>query len=230
MTYAYRHPRPSVTTDILVFSIREKRLYILLIQRGVEPFKGQWAIPGGFLKMDEDLAICAARELQEETGVSDFASLPLTQFQTYGAVDRDPRGRTVSVAFLTLVPSDHLSVRGMSDAQDARWFPMDDLPPLAFDHAQILQDGRAELANLVNPDVTESARVVFDLLPAAFSLSEAQAVFEILRGESLDKRNFRKWFAGTWPIKETGETTSGPGRPAALFRLDAGEEPDELAQ
>lgn len=219
MSYEYKHPRPSVTTDILVFSIRNKQLQILLIQRGIEPFKDMWAIPGGFLKMDEDLSTGAARELKEETGVTAFASLPLTQFQTYGAVDRDPRGRTISVAFLTLVPSDQLTVQGMSDASDARWFPLDDLPTLAFDHSRIIADGRANLARLVDPEVAESAKVVFDLLPAKFSLSEAQGVFEILRGETLDKRNFRKWFSGTWTLQETGETTSGPGRPALLYRL-----------
>lgn len=221
MTYTYRHPRPSVTTDVLVFSIRDRRLHVLLVQRGVEPFAGRWAIPGGFLRMDEELETCAARELQEETGLADLAGLPLTQFQTYGGVDRDPRGRVVSVAFLTLVPSDHLTVRGMSDASDARWFALDDLPDLAFDHAGIVADGRAHLSRLVTPSISDSAKVVFDLLPAAFSLAEAQQVFEILRGEDLDKRNFRKWFSATWPLKETGEMTSGPGRPAALYRLDA---------
>ncbi|MCB1396868.1 MAG: NUDIX hydrolase [Rhodobacter sp.] len=220
MTYTYRHPRPSVTTDVLVFSIRERRLHVLLIQRGVDPFAGQWAIPGGFLRMDEDLADCAARELKEETGLDELAGLPLTQFRTYGAVDRDPRGRVISVAFLTLVPSDHLTVRGMSDASAAAWFAFDTLPPLAFDHAQILEDGRAHLADLVNPSISDSASVVFDLLPEAFSLSDAQNVFEILRGEALDKRNFRKWFDATWPLVETGETTTGPGRPAALYRRD----------
>ncbi|SMD12042.1 NUDIX hydrolase [Primorskyibacter flagellatus] len=219
MSYKYKHPRPSVTTDILVFSIRNKRLQILLVQRGIEPFKDQWAIPGGFLKMDEDLSTCAARELREETGVTDLASLPLTQFHTYGAVNRDPRGRTISVAFFTLVPSDQLTVRGTSDARDARWFPLDDLPILAFDHSRIVEDGRANLARLVDPEIVDSAKVVFDLLPATFSLSEAQTVFEILRGEKLDKRNFRKWFSGTWTLQETGETTRGPGRPALLYRL-----------
>lgn len=223
MTYTYRHPRPSVTTDVLVFSIREHRLHVLLIKRGIDPFAGQWAIPGGFLKMDEDLETCAARELREETGLSELSGLPLTQFRTYGSVDRDPRGRVISVAFVTLVPPDHLTVKGMSDASDAQWFAFDALPALAFDHAQILADGRDHLARLVNPSISESATVVFELLPEAFSLSEAQAIFETLRGEELDKRNFRKWFGATWPTKETGDTTKGPGRPAALFRRVVGE-------
>jgi 8-oxo-dGTP diphosphatase len=225
MAYTYRHPRPSVTTDTLVFSIRDRRLHILLIERRIDPFAGRWAIPGGFLKMDEDLVDCAARELREETGLDDLRGLPLSQFRTYGAVDRDPRGRVITVAFLTLVPSDHLTVRGMSDASAARWFPLEDLPDLAFDHQRIVADGRAHLAGLVTPSLSGSAQVVFDLLPSTFTLFEAQLVFEILRGEELDKRNFRKWFTGTWPLRETGETTTGPGRPAALYQLVQGQPP-----
>lgn len=121
------------------------------------------------------------------------------------------------------MPSDAVTLIGGSDARQARWFDYAQLPQLAFDHNRILADGRAHLAGLVNPEVSSLASVVFELLPASFSLSEAQAVFETLRGEAQDKRNFRKWFSSTWPLQETGETTSGPGRPAALYRLDTAE-------
>lgn len=218
MSYTYEFPRPSVTTDILVFSIREGLLQILLIERNLDPFKGAWAIPGGFVQMDEDIAICAQRELEEETGIT---GIPLRQLGTYGAPERDPRGRVITVAFVALVPSDDLVAKGGSDADDARWFPIDALPPLAFDHAQILADARAQLAKDVTASIHDSALVAFDFLPRNFTLSQAQQVFETLRGEPMDKRNFRKWLSNEWSIKDTGEKSSGGRhRPAALFQLN----------
>lgn len=218
MSYTYEFPRPSVTTDILVFSIREGLLHILLIERNLDPFKGAWAIPGGFVQMDEDIAVCAQRELEEETGIT---GIPLRQLGTYGAPGRDPRGRVITVAFLALVPSDDLNAKGGSDADDARWFPIDKLPPLAFDHAQILADARAQLAKDVVASIHDSALVAFDFLPAKFTLSQAQHVFETLRGEPMDKRNFRKWLSNEWSIEDTGEKSSGGRhRPAALFQLN----------
>lgn len=217
MSYTYDFPRPSVTTDILVFSIREGALHVLLIERKYDPFQGAWAIPGGFVQMEEDLEACAKRELQEETGLSGIA---LRQLQCYGAPDRDPRGRVITVAYIALVPSDHLTAVGGSDAQDARWFPVDDLPPLAFDHAMILADGRAQLARDVIASIHESGLVAFDFLPEEFTLSQAQTVFETLRGEEMDKPNFRKWLTSEWSIEDTGNKSSGGRhRPAALFRL-----------
>jgi len=216
MAYEYKYPRPSVTTDTLVFSIRERALHVLLVERKQDPFTGRWAIPGGFLRLNEDLADCAARELAEETGVT---GMPLKQFRTYGAPGRDPRGPTVTVVFLALVPSDHILPVGGSDASKAAWFPVLNHPPLAFDHNTILAEGRARLAEDVTRTVTDTGRVAFDFLSTEFSLSEAQAVFEILSGNALDKRNFRKWIAATWDIEDTGRMTSGTGhRPAALYR------------
>lgn len=218
MSYTYEFPRPSVTTDILVFSIRDGVLQVLLIERNLDPFKGTWAIPGGFVQMDEDLHTGALRELEEETGLS---GIPIRQLGTYGAPGRDPRGRVITIAFQALVPSDTLHAKGGSDADDAQWFPVDDLPPLAFDHAQILKDGRARLARDVTDSIYETALVAFDFLPAQFTLSHAQQVFETLRGEEMDKRNFRKWITKEWSIKDTGaKSTGGRHRPAALFALD----------
>lgn len=217
MVYTYEFPRPSVTTDILVFSIRDGALHVLLIERKLDPFQGSWAIPGGFVQMDEDIYQGALRELEEETGLSD---IPLRQLRCYGAPDRDPRGRVITIAFTALVPSDDLVAVGGSDAQDAQWFSMDALPPLAFDHAQILADGRAQLARDVTDSIHDSALVAFDFLPKKFTLSQAQQVFETLRGETMDKRNFRKWLGKEWSIEDTGETsTGGRHRPAALYRL-----------
>ena len=217
MSHTYEYPRPSVTTDILVFSIRDGVLQVLLIERRIDPFKGAWAIPGGFVQMDEDIRDGALRELEEETGLT---GIPIRQLGAYGAPERDPRGRVITIAFLALVPSQDLIARGGSDAQDARWFPVAGLPPLAFDHAQILADGRAQLARDVTASIHDSGLVAFDFLPATFTLSQAQQVFETLRGEAMDKRNFRKWLANEWSIEDTGEKSSGGRhRPAALFRL-----------
>ena len=217
MTYTYEFPRPSVTTDTLVFSIRDGVLQVLLIERKIDPFKGAWAIPGGFVQMDEDLRDGALRELKEETGLD---NIQLRQLRAYGDPGRDPRGRVITFAFIALVPSQDLVAQGGSDAQDARWFPIDALPPLAFDHAQILADGRAQLARDVTASIHDTGLVAFDFLPPKFTLFEAQQVFETLRGEGMDKRNFRKWLTNEWSIEDTGEkSTGGRHRPAALFRL-----------
>lgn len=135
MRYTYEYPRPGVTTDCIVVTagtIPE----VLLIQRGIEPFKGSWALPGGFVEIDEDLPNAAKRELLEETGlVVDH----MEQFGTYGKPNRDPRGRTISVVFTTKIES-KVEVKGMDDAREAKWFKIDNLPSLAFDHEEIMQD------------------------------------------------------------------------------------------
>ena len=135
MTYTYQYPRPAVTADCIVIT-REAEPKVLLVQRGREPFKGYWAFPGGFMEMDETTAQCAIRELQEETGLT---VTDIHQIGAYSKVDRDPRGRTVTVAYLALVDTP-VAVSGHDDAAKAEWFPLSELPPLAFDHADILRD------------------------------------------------------------------------------------------
>ena len=135
MSYTYKYPRPSVTADCIVIT-REAEPKVLLIQRGGEPFKGCWAFPGGFMEMDETTEHCALRELEEETGLKIHE---VCQIGAYSKVDRDPRGRTITVAYLALVDAP-LPVKGLDDAAKAQWFPLSALPALAFDHADILQD------------------------------------------------------------------------------------------
>ena len=134
MSYTYKYPRPAVTADCVV--IAQATREVLLIQRGIEPFKGCWAFPGGFMNMDETTEQCAVRELEEETGLRVSS---LRQIGTYSKVDRDPRGRTITVAYLALIDAP-VSVKGQDDAAHAQWFPLSALPPLAFDHAEIMQD------------------------------------------------------------------------------------------
>ncbi len=143
MPYTYKYPRPAVTADCVVITSEEEPR-VLLIERGEEPFKGCWAIPGGFLNMDETTEQCAIRELEEETGLKiDQAN----QIGAYCKVDRDPRGRTISVAYLAIVERP-LEVSGQDDAAKAKWFPVNALPPLAFDHDEIMADAMTKYAQL----------------------------------------------------------------------------------
>lgn len=134
--YIYRYPRPALTVDAIVFLQEKKGCQVLLIQRGREPFKGKWALPGGFVNMDELLEKACKRELNEETGLT---LEKMEQFKAYDAMDRDPRHRTISVVFYARVP-EKKQVKGGDDAARAQWFPISDLPEMAFDHKQILND------------------------------------------------------------------------------------------
>lgn len=134
MRYCYKYPRPAVTTDCVIFGTEGDVVKVLLVERGNEPYKGRWAFPGGFLNMDETAEEGALRELREETG---YEAAHVEQLYTFSSVDRDPRGRTISVAFYAIVPL--RSVKGGDDAARARWFPIDEIPPLAFDHDEMLR-------------------------------------------------------------------------------------------
>lgn len=212
MPYQYQYPHPAVTTDVAVFTLRDQQLQLLLIRRAEEPYKGQWALPGGFLEIDEDLDCCAKRELREETGVD---NLYLEQLYTFGRPDRDPRERVISVTYYALVPADRLTLSAGSDAQEAVWFPLQQLPELAFDHKEIILLARERLAAK-----THYSTIAFQLMPDTFTLSELQSVYEILRNEELDKRNFRKWVLSLNQLEETGEKRrNGSHRPAKIYRL-----------
>lgn len=214
MSYTYEYPRPSVTVDAVVFGYDEGELRVLLIERGEEPFRGAWALPGGFIEVDEDLGDAAKRELEEETGIQ---PLVLEQLGAFGTPGRDPRGHTVTVAFVALVKLGEHSVRAATDAADARWFPANDPPELAFDHAAILDAGRHHMIEAVR-----TRPVGFDLLPKQFTQTQLQNLVESVLGEELDKRNFRKKLQTLDLLVPTGEFESGVARRAAqLYRFDA---------
>lgn len=137
MAYTYEYPRPAVTADCVVIA-KENEPKVLLIQRGNEPFKGYWAFPGGFMNMDETTEQCAVRELEEETGLK---VTEIKQIGAYSKVDRDPRGRTITVAYLAIIDKVE-NVKGLDDAAKAQWFPISDLPKLAFDHEEIMKDAK----------------------------------------------------------------------------------------
>lgn len=209
------YPRPSVTIDIIIFALRSNDLQVLLVKRGRPPFEGMWAIPGGFVGIDESLEEAALRELDEETGVRDVY---LEQLYTFGEVDRDPRGRTITVAYFALAPAKSVRLRAGDDAADVRWWSVYDLPLLAFDHTDILAYALQRLRYKL-----EYTAVGFELLPETFTLSELQAAYEVVLGEELDKRNFRRKILSAEIIEEIGEYRTGEGRPAKLyhFRDDA---------
>lgn len=212
MPYTYDYPHYAVTADVVVFTIREEALQVLLIRRGAAPFKGRWALPGGFLKPDEELEACARRELAEETGLSGFY---LEQLYSFGAIRRDPRERVITVAWFALVRSDAVTPRAASDAAGAAWTRLDALPPLAFDHGQIIARARGRLAAKL-----DYSTLAFQLLPERFTMRELQAVYETVLGRPLDRRNFYKKMLATGELLETGEARlEGAHRPAAVYRL-----------
>ena len=206
----------AVTVDLVVLTVRGDELVALVVQRGVEPHVGRWALPGGFVGEDEDLPDAAARELEEETGIAAIGA-HLEQLATYGAPGRDPRGRVVTVAYLALVADLPAPTAG-TDAAEAAWLPVDDLlrdRSLAFDHHRILSDG------------VERARAKLEYSPLAtsfcdeqFTIAELRRVYEVVWGTELDPRNFHRKVSSTAGFLEpTGQTTARDGgRPARIYR------------
>ena len=202
-----------VTVDIVIFTIQAGKLKVLLVKRGVAPYAGQHAIPGGFVLEGESLEQAALRELREETGVSDVY---LEQLYSFGDAGRDPRGRVVTVAYFALVSADR-SLRAGTDAAAASWFAVEKVPVLAFDHGKILAYAVERLRNKL-----EYTTVGFQLLPEKFSLSELQEVYEAILGKKLDKRNFRRKLTLLKILKPTLEYRSDGRKPARLYRFVAG--------
>lgn len=207
------HPRPSLTADCVVLGFDEGDLKVLLIRRSRDPFRGKWALPGGFVDLDENLEQAARRELKEETGLD---KVYLEQLFTFGDPDRDPRGRVVSVAYFALVKLADHRVQAATDAAAAAWFPVSDAPSLAFDHARILDTALKRLKGKVRYQP-----IGFELLPTKFSLSQLQHLYEAILEMRLDKRNFRKKILGTGLLLELDETEQDVAhRAARLYRFD----------
>jgi 8-oxo-dGTP diphosphatase len=213
MPYTYEYPRPCLTVDCVVFGLDDDDLKVLLIQRGLEPFLGHWALPGGFVHMDESLEAAARRELEEETGARNVF---LEQLYSFGAPGRDPRDRVVTVAYFALVKlSDH-KVRAATDSRNAAWFALGDTPGLAFDHDRILETACRRLRGKVRYQP-----LGFELLPPKFTLTRLQRMYEIILDRPLDKRNFRKKILAMGILEELNEIEQDVAhRAARLYRFD----------
>jgi 8-oxo-dGTP diphosphatase len=212
MPYTYDYPHPAVTVDVAVFAIRDGRLATVLVRRAAWPHAGKWAMPGGFVGIDESLKRAAWRELREETGLK---AVHLEQLGAFGRPDRDPRERVITVVYISLAPGDDLKPEAGSDASEARLFFVDELPELAFDHAKILGYARERVRERL-----DTASVARHLMPASFTLTELQRACEAVSGTAIDKRNFRKKLKALDLVEPTGESTrGGPHRPAQLYRV-----------
>ncbi|MCH2082937.1 MAG: NUDIX hydrolase [Saprospiraceae bacterium] len=214
MSYTYEYPRPALTVDCVIFGMDSSNdLKVLLIQRGHAPYKDHWALPGGFVDMEEDLENAALRELEEETGVKDVF---IEQLYTFGAPRRDPRGRVVSVAYFALVNLDEHPVQASSDARNVNWFSQEKMPALAFDHQLIYQTALNRLRAKVRYQP-----VGFELLPEQFTLSQLQKLYETILGvKELNKRNFRTRIQKMGVLNEVGIQTGVAHRPAKLYSFD----------
>jgi 8-oxo-dGTP diphosphatase len=213
LPYCYQYPHPAVTVDCVVFGLGDDDLKVLLIERKHAPCARCWAIPGGFVNLDETLDAAARRELREETGVE---NVYLEQFHTFGEPGRDPRERVISVAFYVLVKPEDYSLCASSDARDVRWFSLKRLPRLAFDHQEIL----ARAAQCLR-DKLGREPVGFELLPEKFKLPQLQRLYELILERPLDKRNFRRRMLASGVLLALREwDRSAQRRPARLYRFD----------
>lgn len=203
---------PRVETVVVFFTVSDEELKVLLLRRERPPEGGRWALPAGPLGRDEDLAGCAHRVLAQQTGA---AGVYLEQLYTFGAPAGDPRGPTVSVAYYALAPGEAIRLRPAEGASAVRWFAINDLPGLAFDHGEIVRAAHRRLAAKL-----DYSTIAFQFMAEKFTLSELQAVYETILNEALDKRNFRKWVLALECIEETGEEwRAGSHRPARLYRV-----------
>lgn len=215
MSFCYKHARPAVTVDAVVFGLDETELKVLLIRRAKAPCKGLWAIPGGFIQMDESAEEAVQRKLCEETGIGD---LFLEQLYTFSEVDRDPRERVISIAYFALVRPDHLQIRAHGESGDVSWFSLKELPELAFDHAKILEVARTRLRNKIRYQP-----VGFELLPTSFTMGEIWKLYENALERPIDKRNFMRKIKKLEVLREiAGQRREGAHRPAALYSFDEG--------
>ena len=202
-----------LTVDAVVFGYEEGKITVLLIKRKYEPFRNKWAIPGGFIKDDESLEQAVERELYEETGVKINY---LEQLYTFGQPERDPRGRIVSIAYFGLVRPDAFKLFASTDAEDAQWFSIDELPELSFDHKEILELAIKRLQGKITYEP-----IGFELLDKKFPFSDLEKLYSTLLGRKVDRRNFRKKIVGLNVLDELDEKVSkGSGRPANLFQFN----------
>lgn len=194
--YHYEYPRPALTTDCVIFGFDGREMRVLLIERGLEPYRGHWALPGGFMRPGETVEQCARRELREETGLGDIW---LRQVGVYSRPGRDPRGWVVSVAFLALVPSHEVRPQAGDDAATTAWFDADQLPPLAFDHADIVAEAARQLRRELRVGTA-----MFHMLGDTFTMTQLRHLAEWGAAQRMDRRNFERRMLSTGLVAEAG--------------------------
>jgi 8-oxo-dGTP diphosphatase len=201
-----------IATDVVIFTIFENNLKVLLIKMKKNPFSGMWAAPGGLVKSDESIDKAAVRILMEKSGVK---NVYLEQLYTFGEVERDPFGRVVSVAYYALIPSDGITLKTTEEYGEIKWFDMENLPKLAYDHEDILKTALQRLRSKL-----EYTNIVYSLLPSEFTLTELQKTYEIILDRKIDKRNFRKKVIGLKLVENIGKKMVGKAnRPAQLYKF-----------
>jgi 8-oxo-dGTP diphosphatase len=206
--------QPSVTTDLVVFTIKNNSLKVLLVKRDVEPFKNKWALPGGFVRIDESLEDSAKRELFEETGVK---NVYLEQLYSFGNPERDPRGRIITISYFALINSNEIKLKASTDVSEAKWFSVSKIPSLAFDHKEILDYAIKRLKWKF-----EYTTIAFSLIPKKFSLGELQKIYEFVFNKKFDKRNFRKKILSLSILKKEYIKKDAPYRHPQLYSLKKG--------
>jgi 8-oxo-dGTP diphosphatase len=206
------YEQPSVTVDLVIFTVNQGQLQVLLVKRADEPFAGLWSIPGGFLKRSESLEEAAERVMKEKTGVN---GVYLEQLYTFGDPERDPRARIITVTYLALIPWKNMPQPESRKVNSLAWTAVDEAPALAFDHTEILSYAVSRLRAKAG-----YSNIVYGLLPEAFRLSDLQKMYEVIFNQNLDKRNFRKRMLGSGLLQETGKKElSGAHRPAMLYEF-----------
>ena len=211
--HVYEYPRPAVTADCVIFGFDAGELKVLLIERGINPFKDKWALPGGFINMDEDTEACARRKLKEETSLE---NVYIEQLFTFSEVNRDPRYRVISVAYYALVKLSDYAAQPGKNTKNVCWFPLSEVPELAFDHIQILKTAIERLKGKI-----KYCPIGFELLPEKFTFPELHQLYETVLQTKLDRRNFRKKMLSFGFLIDEDEFLSGaPNRAPKLYRFD----------
>ena len=210
--YCYKYPHPAVTSDCVIFGFDGLAIKVLLIQRGIEPYKGKWAFPGGFMQIDETAEECAKRELEEETGLK---ATSVEQFHTFSDVNRDPRERVITVAHYALVRLEE--VKGGDDARSTQWFAMNEIPSLAFDHDRILRIAVNRLKERICFEP-----IGFELLPEIFTMSALQNLYEAILEMKFDRRNFYNKMLKLGILSEAEERPKNASRRTPIkYRFNA---------
>lgn len=212
MKEQFSAPIASITVDCVIFGFRDNGLEILLVKRSSEPETGKWALPGGFIEKDETVEQGAERVLQMMAGLSDIF---MRQTGVFSAVDRHPMGRVITIGFMALINPSHFSLSSKEHASEAKWYAINDLPLLPFDHQKILDQSLEQLRNEV-----KFQPVGFELLPEKFTMRELQLLYEAIAGSALDRRNFRRKIKAMDMLVELKEKRSGAHKSADLFRFD----------